>query len=89
MMAAKGFTAVGLNEILVPSGVPKGSFYHYFNSKEAYGEALIDSYFERVSCRDRQDARAAGQTMAQRLMTISPTGATPSRFSTAKASAWP
>lgn len=45
-MSAKGFSAVGLNEILVEAGVPKGSFYHYFNSKEAFGEALLQRYFE-------------------------------------------
>src|SRR5450830_1077036 len=41
IMAAKGYTAVGLNEILATAGVPKGSFYHYFGSKDAFGEALL------------------------------------------------
>ena len=45
IISGKGFSAVGLNEILKASGVPKGSFYHYFSSKEAFGEALIKSYF--------------------------------------------
>lgn len=45
MMVVKGFTGVGLNEILQAASVPKGSFYHYFNSKEAFGEALLESYF--------------------------------------------
>jgi TetR/AcrR family transcriptional repressor of nem operon len=43
---AKGYAAVGLNEILAAAGVPKGSFYHYFESKDAFGEALLESYFE-------------------------------------------
>lgn len=47
LIAAKGFTAVGLAEILSTAGVPKGSFYHYFASKEAFGEALLQAYFER------------------------------------------
>ena len=46
LMAGKGFSAVGLNEILSDIGVPKGSFYHYFASKEAFGEALLDRYFD-------------------------------------------
>ncbi|NVZ99095.1 TetR/AcrR family transcriptional regulator [Pseudomonas gingeri] len=46
IMAAKGYSAVGLNEILAAAGVPKGSFYHYFGSKDAFGEALLESYFE-------------------------------------------
>ena len=45
IMSGKGFSAVGLNEILSAAGVPKGSFYHYFGSKDAFGEALLDSYF--------------------------------------------
>lgn len=40
IMGSRGFSAVGLNEILTSSGVPKGSFYHYFGSKEAFGVAL-------------------------------------------------
>ncbi|AWB92412.1 TetR/AcrR family transcriptional regulator [Aeromicrobium chenweiae] len=45
-MARKGYAAVGLNEILTGAGVPKGSFYHYFPSKDAFGEALLKSYFD-------------------------------------------
>ena len=46
IMAKKGFSAVGLAEILGEAGVPKGSFYHYFKSKDAFGEALMQSYFD-------------------------------------------
>lgn len=45
IMLGKGFSAVGLNEILAAAGIPKGSFYHYFGSKESFGEALLESYF--------------------------------------------
>ncbi|MCK6391234.1 MAG: TetR/AcrR family transcriptional regulator [Azonexus sp.] len=43
-LTEKGFSATGLEEILSQVGVPKGSFYHYFASKEAFGLALIDRY---------------------------------------------
>lgn len=43
-LTEKGFTATGLDEILKVAGVPKGSFYHYFDSKEAFGTELIDRY---------------------------------------------
>ncbi len=46
MMVTKGFTGVGLNEILQTAGVPKGSFYHYFKSKEQYGQAMLEEYFQ-------------------------------------------
>ena len=47
IIAGKGFSSVGLNEILQASGVPKGSFYHYFGSKEQYGQTLLQDYFDR------------------------------------------
>ena len=68
IMAGKGFAAVGLNEILAGAGVPKGSFYHYFGSKDAFGEALLAAYFEGYLADLDQTLRRPGLTMAQRLM---------------------
>jgi TetR/AcrR family transcriptional repressor of nem operon len=45
IILGKGFTAMGLAELLTAAGVPKGSFYYYFQSKEQFGEALLDAYF--------------------------------------------
>jgi TetR/AcrR family transcriptional regulator, transcriptional repressor for nem operon len=45
IMGHKGFAAVGINEVLSSAGVPKGSFYHWFSSKDDFGRAVIDSYF--------------------------------------------
>jgi len=69
IMAGKGFSAVGLNEILTTAGVPKGSFYHYFSSKDAFGEALLARYFETYLAEFDATLQAPGVTMAQRLMT--------------------
>jgi len=44
VLTEKGFTGTGIDEILGRVGVPKGSFYHYFKSKEAFGLDLIDHY---------------------------------------------
>ena len=46
LIQGRGFTAVGLAELLGTAGVPKGSFYYYFDSKEQFGEALLDGYFQ-------------------------------------------
>ena len=46
IVGRKGFSAVGLNELLQAAAVPKGSFYHYFDSKDAFGQALLEDYFE-------------------------------------------
>lgn len=51
LIAQKGFTAVGIKQILDTAGVPKGSFYHYFASKESFGEAIINHYFTRYKRR--------------------------------------
>jgi len=67
LLLAKGFTAVGLAEVLAAAQVPKGSFYHYFGSKEAFGEALLDSYFARYLAHTDALLGGAG-TAAQRLM---------------------
>lgn len=67
LMLGKGFTAVGLTELLAAAQVPKGSFYHYFPSKEAFGEALLKSYF---SCHLAHLDALLGRpgTAAERLM---------------------
>jgi len=44
VLTEKGFAATGIDEILGRVGVPKGSFYHYFDSKEAFGLQLIVRY---------------------------------------------
>lgn len=46
LMVNNGFNNVGLSQLLKEADVPKGSFYHYFKSKEQFGEALIQHYFE-------------------------------------------
>ncbi|MCA0315662.1 MAG: TetR family transcriptional regulator C-terminal domain-containing protein [Candidatus Melainabacteria bacterium] len=44
LMLAKGYTNTGIQEIVNQAGVPKGSFYHYFDSKESFALAIIDSF---------------------------------------------
>ncbi|WDZ95312.1 TetR/AcrR family transcriptional regulator [Herbaspirillum sp. WKF16] len=46
IIAQKGFSGVGLSEILSAADIPKGSFYHYFGSKEQYGRELIEHYVQ-------------------------------------------
>ena len=62
LISKKGFTAVGIKQILDTAGIPKGSFYHYFASKEAFGEAIIGHYFTNYKTRlntiDKQKVNA-------------------------------
>ncbi len=46
LISSKGFSNVGLSQILKFADVPKGSFYHYFKSKEQFGEEIINNYFK-------------------------------------------
>ncbi|MGU3359367.1 TetR/AcrR family transcriptional regulator [Methylobacterium sp. M6A4_1b] len=69
IVGAKGFSGVGLNEILAAARVPKGSFYHYFGSKEAFGEALLADYFEAYLADIDATLAEPGRTHAERLMT--------------------
>lgn len=43
-MQGKSYHSVGIKEILDSVGVPKGSFYYYFKSKEDFGIAVIDAF---------------------------------------------
>jgi TetR/AcrR family transcriptional regulator, transcriptional repressor for nem operon len=45
----KGYDQSGLTEILREAGVPKGSFYYYFASKEDFGLQLIEHWLENYS----------------------------------------
>jgi TetR/AcrR family transcriptional repressor of nem operon len=65
-LTEKGFSATGLDAILKTVGVPKGSFYHYFESKEAFGAELIDRYGEHFARRlDRLFTDDAGSPLAR------------------------
>jgi len=44
MLTESGFIRSGIDPILKSVGVPKGSFYHYFSSKEAFGLAVLARY---------------------------------------------
>ena len=68
IILGKGFSAVGLNEILATACVPKGSFYHYFKSKEAFGEALVDSYMRDYLTHVDALLQPDGTPAAQRLL---------------------
>lgn len=44
IIARHGFGTTGINAVLGAAGVPKGSFYHYFKSKNDFGLAVIDAF---------------------------------------------
>ncbi|MBE0463209.1 MAG: TetR family transcriptional regulator C-terminal domain-containing protein [Halomonadaceae bacterium] len=44
LIAQQGYNATGINAVLKACDVPKGSFYHYFSSKEDFGLAVIERF---------------------------------------------
>ncbi|WZO96617.1 TetR family transcriptional regulator C-terminal domain-containing protein [Isosphaeraceae bacterium EP7] len=44
LILEKGYNHCGLDEILKRAGAQKGSFYHFFASKEDFGLRVIDRY---------------------------------------------
>lgn len=46
LMLARGFTAVTVDEICEKTGVTKGGFFHYFESKEDLGKAVLEYYWQ-------------------------------------------
>jgi TetR/AcrR family transcriptional regulator, transcriptional repressor for nem operon len=46
LLTEKGYHGAGLQELVQSVGVPKGSFYNYFPSKEAFSAEVVAHYIE-------------------------------------------
>jgi TetR/AcrR family transcriptional repressor of nem operon len=51
LVHARGFAASGVKDITDAAGVPKGSFYAYFPSKEAFAAAILEHYWADIENR--------------------------------------
>ncbi|MCW2521509.1 MAG: TetR family transcriptional regulator [Mycobacterium sp.] len=51
LVHAPGFAASGVKDITDAAGVPKGSFYAYFPSKEAFAAAILEHYWSDIETR--------------------------------------
>jgi TetR/AcrR family transcriptional regulator, transcriptional repressor for nem operon len=52
IMHLKGYNNTGIQEILDKAGIPKGSFYNFFKSKEDFGLQIIEyfvGFFSQIS----------------------------------------
>ncbi|MFD8305427.1 TetR/AcrR family transcriptional regulator [Streptomyces sp. NPDC059690] len=45
LIEGRGYSALGVAEICKAAGVPKGSFYYFFESKEALALAVVDAHW--------------------------------------------
>jgi TetR/AcrR family transcriptional regulator, transcriptional repressor for nem operon len=46
LLMENGYHGTGLHQLLQTVGVPKGSFYNYFDSKEEFGAHVVQHYLE-------------------------------------------
>jgi len=69
LVHARGFSASGVKDITDAAGVPKGSFYAYFPSKEAFAAAILDHYWSDIEARILPvlDARGTAQERITRF----------------------
>lgn len=81
----RGFNGCGVQEITDKAGVPKGSFYNHFESKEALGAAVVERYWqqragsvlrllEEAEVRPRERLRRYFAAMAANMVKRSYTG---------------
>ena len=68
LVAQRGFAGMGLNELLKSASVPKGSFYHYFSSKEDFGCKLLEQYLLQYLTRLDEILNTDGHDVRARLM---------------------
>jgi TetR/AcrR family transcriptional regulator, transcriptional repressor for nem operon len=48
MLLRQGYSGLGIQSVLREAGVPKGSFYHFFSSKEDFALQVVDRYMANV-----------------------------------------
>lgn len=69
-MIVNGYDGIGLNAILEAAEVPKGSFYYFFKSKEAFAAAVLEAYEAHyIAVRSAIFEDATISSPLQRLMT--------------------
>ena len=56
LMLARGYGATSVDEICTAAGVSKGSFYHFFATKEVLGLAVLDAFYAEGGETVRQGA---------------------------------
>jgi TetR/AcrR family transcriptional repressor of nem operon len=44
----RGFNGCGVQDLTAAAGIPKGSFYNYFKSKEEFAVAILDHYWSAI-----------------------------------------
>ena len=63
----RGFNSAGLREITAMAGVAQGSFTNHFASKDEFGVAVLDHYFDQIRAVIAQTLSNEDRTPMERL----------------------
>jgi TetR/AcrR family transcriptional repressor of nem operon len=66
LLLTQGFSATGVAEVTAAAGVPKGSFYNYFPSKDDFALAVLDRY-QVEACREMSSVLRGQGSPLERL----------------------
>lgn len=64
----KGFELCTINDILKEVGIAKGTFYHYFNSKEETLDAIVDRNIQNIISKVKNAINREGLNPVEKLM---------------------
>ena len=67
---SKGYESCTINDILKEVGIAKGTFYHYFSSKEDILDAVLDRIISQMMARIHGSLSSASLNYPERLMQV-------------------
>lgn len=70
LMLSKGYAATSVDDIRQAAGVSKGSFYHFFRSKEELALSVLDAFHNRNGQIVAQGVKGSGDPVAGALALV-------------------
>jgi len=70
ILSQKGYHNLGLREFLENAGIPSGSFYYYFKSKEDFAAKVLEHYGDKSATYFKNRLLESEVPFAERLETI-------------------
>ena len=68
IISHKGYHATSIRDIIIAAGIPKGSFYYYFESKEMFCLEIINQLTENIDHSIEQVLKKTGDSGIKKIM---------------------